>query len=138
MKTSLLEYVQEEITDCDNNIKKYSEKFERNWINAFEWNAEDMIIHHYKKQLLTGFVQYMEGLQELNHSKIEQWLSFNIETIKEQILRRRLLPRSTSITTNFSEMIQKETKCHLLEIYERWLKWVTSTDPIPLTNKQTA
>lgn len=120
MKT-LISIVLEIINWDIKTIETLKNKFEEDFMYAFEWKSEQLFKFIYKQKKLQGLANFIEDKPE----KTEEWLKYNIEIITNCLLQGKSTFNSTSTFHNLSEAYSKECDAELLTFYKEWLIQIT-------------
>jgi len=126
---TLKEIVEQEIYNTEYKAKKAKEKLDENYVFNFTWGYPgDLYQCTLYANRLKGFLEFISE----QPNRTSEWLSSNINQIKRELLRGGYLGTSTNVYHNLAHTYEKEVNCLLLELYEDYLKLISSENKIPI------
>jgi len=126
---TLKEIVLQEISNAEKKAQKAKQKLDENYVFNFAWGySGDLYQYTLYANRLKGFLEFISE----QPNRTSEWLSSNINQIKRELLRGGYLGTSTNVYDNLAHTYEKEVNCLLLELYEDYVKLISSEDKIPI------
>lgn len=124
MEHKFIKTIERDFAKLEEKIAELKERVLNDFTYAFEW---DYVGELYRKQKQRNL--YKQFFAELNYDdgNVLEWLTIQISSIKEELLRGRYLGSSTNIMSNLGHTYTKEVKAEMLPILEWYLEELSKT-----------